>query len=182
MLNNLLVLDVGSIFREGQVLDVKLILRRLGRGFFAELSRRLGGCRLVRCVLFRLFRIGDLKLLWDLSKRRDKLEIDLPGLAEHFGLAIGSQFPLQLAVRKLEIVCLDLADRAEPLFFMRGVHDLTAKDLAVLIERDDQCAAELAEPSIKVGLLIFGMILFTKNQHDARLIVKWFAPMCRHMS
>ena len=30
-------------------------------------------------------RIGDLKLFGDLSQRRDKLEVDLPGLTEHFG-------------------------------------------------------------------------------------------------
>ena len=43
VLNKLLVLDVGRIFCESQILDVEFILRRLGRGFFAELSRRLGG-------------------------------------------------------------------------------------------------------------------------------------------
>src|SRR4029453_3869316 len=111
---------------------------------------RLGGCRLVRCVLFGLFRIGDLKFLWDFSKRRGKLEVKLPGLAEHFGLAIGSQVSLHLAVRKLEVVCLDLADRAEALLLMRGVDHLAAKDLAVFMERDDQRAAEFAEDSIKV--------------------------------
>src|SRR5436309_1046842 len=58
--NKRFVLDVGGIFRKGQVLDVQLILRRLGRGFFAELCRRLGGFRLVRCVLFGPFRIGGL--------------------------------------------------------------------------------------------------------------------------
>src|SRR6516162_1630750 len=40
LFNKLVVLDVGRIFREGQVLDAELIRRRLGRGFFAQLSRR----------------------------------------------------------------------------------------------------------------------------------------------
>src|SRR5206468_10451917 len=131
---------------------------------------------------FGFFRIGDLKLFWNLSKRRDKLEVDLPGLAEHFGLAIGSQFSLHFAVRKLEIVCLDLADRAEALLLMRGVDYFAAKDVSVFMERNNQCAAELAEPSIKVRLLIFGMILVSKHQHHAGLIAKWLAPMCRHVS
>src|SRR6266487_5553184 len=182
VLNSLLVIDVGRIFREGQVLDVEFILRRLRRGFFAELGRRRGGYRLVRCVLSWLFRIGDLKLFRDLSKRRDKLEIDLPGLAEHFGLAIGGQFSLHFAIRKLEVVCLDLADRAKALLLMRGVDNLAAKDVAVLMERDDQCAAALAEPGIKVGLLILGMIFFSEHQHDRRLTTKGLAPMCRHVS
>jgi hypothetical protein len=134
VLNKRLVLDVGGIFREGKVLNVELILRWLGRGFFAELSRRLGGCQLVRCFLFGLFRIADLKFFWDLPKRRDKLEVDLPGLAKHFGRAIGSQFSLHLAVCKLEVVCLDLADRAEALLLMRSMDHLTAKDLAVFIK------------------------------------------------
>ena len=90
MLNKRLVLDVGRIFREREVFGVKLILRRLGRSFLADLSRRLGSCQFIRCVFFGLFRIRDLKLFWDLSKRRDKLHINLPGLAEHFGRAIGS--------------------------------------------------------------------------------------------
>src|SRR5206468_7185431 len=131
---------------------------------------------------FGFFRIGDLKLFWNLSKRRDKLKVDLPSLAEHFGLAIGSQFSLHFAVRKLEIVCLDLADRAEALLLMRGVDYLAAKDVAVFMERDDQRAAELAEPSIKIGLLIFGMILFSEHQHHTGLIAKGLAPMCRHVS
>jgi hypothetical protein len=76
VLDKRLVLDVGGILREREVLDVELILCRLGRGFLAELSRRLRGCRLVRYVLLRIFRIGDLKFLWDFSKRRDKLEVD----------------------------------------------------------------------------------------------------------
>ena len=65
---------------------------------------------------------------------------------------------------------------------MRGVNHFAAKDVAVFVERDDQRAAELAEPSIKVGLLIFGMILFGEHQHHRRLIVKRLAPMCRHVS
>jgi hypothetical protein len=76
VLNKRFVIDVGDILREREIFDVELILRRLGRGFLAELSRRLRGCRLVRYVLLRIFRIGDLKFLWDFSKRRDKLEVD----------------------------------------------------------------------------------------------------------
>src|SRR5438034_8014382 len=63
---------------------------------------------------------------------------------------------------------------------MRGVDHLAPKDVAVFMERDDQRAAELAEPSVKVGLLIFGMILFAEHEHDAGLIAKRLAPMCRH--
>ena len=35
---------------------------------------------------------------------------------------------------------------------------------------------------LEVGLLIFGMILFGEHQRHPRLIIKWFAPMCRHVS
>ena len=94
MLNKRFVIDVGRIFGECQILDVELILRRLGRGVFAGLSRRLGGSRLVRCVFFRFFRVRDLKLFWDLSKRRDELKVDFPCLAEHVGRAIRRQLSL----------------------------------------------------------------------------------------
>ena len=100
--------------------------------------------RLVRRFLVRLFRIGDLKLFGNLSQRRDKLDVDLPSLAERIDLAIGSQFPFHLAVRELEVVRLDRADRAEALFRMRAVDHLAAKDAAIFMERDDQRAAELA--------------------------------------
>ena len=66
--------------------------------------------------------------------------------------------------------------------FKRAVRHLAAKDVAVFVKRDDQCAAELAEPSIKVGLLIFGMILLSEHEHDGGLIAKGFAPMCRQIS
>ena len=65
---------------------------------------------------------------------------------------------------------------------MRGVGYFAAENVAVFMKRDDQCAAELAEPSIKVGLLIFGMIPFSEHQHHTRFIVKGFAPMCRYVS
>ena len=49
------------------------------------------------------------------------------------------------------------------------------------MERNDECAAELAEPGTKVGFLIFGMILLGEHQHHRRLIAKGLAPMCRHV-
>ena len=65
---------------------------------------------------------------------------------------------------------------------MRGVDHLTAKDAAIFMKRDDQRATELAEHSIKVGLLISGMILFSEHEHHRRLIAKGLAPMCRHIT
>jgi hypothetical protein len=44
------------------------------------------------------------------------------------------------------------------------------------MKRDNQCAAELAERSIKVGLLIFGMILLRENQNDSRLAAERLTP------
>src|SRR5258708_34890198 len=123
-----------------------------------------------------------MNLFWDFSKRRDKLDVDLPALTEHVGGAIGSQFPLHLAVRILEVVCPDLADRAKVLVLKRAVRDLAAKDVTVFVKRDDQCAAELAEPGIKIWFLIFGMILLSEHKHYRRLIAKRLAPMCRHIS
>ena len=64
----------------------------------------------------------------------------------------------------------------------RAVRHLAAKDVTVFVERDDHCAAELAEPGIKVGLLIFGMILFGEHQHHRGFIAKGLAPMRRHVS
>src|SRR5262249_1162666 len=157
--------------------NVELILRRLGRGLFAELGSLLCGCRLVRCGLFGVFRSRGLKLFWDLSKRRDKLHIRPPRLAEHFSPAVGSPLALPLDVRILEVVRLDSTDRAEVLVLKRAVRHLAAKNVAVFVERNDQCAAELTEPGIKVGLLIFGMILFGEHQHHRRLIAEWLAPM-----
>jgi hypothetical protein len=84
--------------------------------------------------LFGFFRSRGLKLFRDLSKRRDKLNVDLPRLAEHIGRAIGSQFSLHLAVRILEVVCVDLADRAKILMLERAVRHLAAKDVAVFVK------------------------------------------------
>ena len=64
---------------------------------------------------------------------------------------------------------------------MRTVHHLAAKDFTVVMERNDQRAAESAERSVEVGLLIFGMILFRKNQVHAGFITERLAPMCRHI-
>ena len=61
--------------------------------------------------------------------------------------------PSTLPSANCEIVRLDLADRAEALLLMRGVDHLAAKDAAVFMERDDQCAAELAEQALKSGFL-----------------------------
>ena len=129
MLNKRFVLDIGRIFREGQVLGVEFVLRRFGRGFFTELSRRL-----VRCVRVDLFRIGDLKLFWDLSQRRDKLKVDLPSLAEHVGRTIRGQFSFYLAVSILEVVCRDLADRAKVLVLECAVRHFTSEDIAVFVK------------------------------------------------
>src|SRR5262249_15305556 len=64
---------------------------------------------------------------------------------------------------------------------MRAMNHLTTKDFTIIMERDDQRAAELAEHSVEVRLLILGMILFCKHQVHARLITEWLAPMCRHI-
>jgi hypothetical protein len=64
---------------------------------------------------------------------------------------------------------------------MRAVDHLAAKNFTILMERHDQRAAKPAERSVEVGLLIFGMILFSEHQIHAGFITEWLAPMCRHI-
>src|SRR5205823_14911988 len=102
--------------------------------------------------------------------------------AGRVGRAVRSQFPYYLDNSILEVVCSDRADRTKVLVLKRAVRHLAAKDVAVFVERDDQRAAEPAEPGVKVWLLIFGMILLSEHQHYRRLIAKRLAPMCRYIS
>ena len=76
---------------------------------------------------------------------------------------------------------MNRADRAEALLLVRAVDHLTTKDFTIIMERDDQRAAEPAKRSVEVGLLVFGMILFSKHQVHAGFITEWLAPMCRHV-
>ena len=64
---------------------------------------------------------------------------------------------------------------------MRAMNHLAAKDFAIVIERDDQRAAESAERSVEIGFLILGMILFRKYQVHAGFITEWLTPVCRHI-
>src|SRR5947207_8483498 len=64
---------------------------------------------------------------------------------------------------------------------MRAVDHLTAEDFTIVIERDDERAAESAESSVEIGLLVFGMIFFRKHQVHAGFITEWLTPMCRHI-
>src|SRR6187549_3328328 len=59
---------------------------------------------------------------------------------------------------------------------MGGVDNLAAEDAAVLMEGDDEGAAELAEGGVEVRFFVLGMILFREDEDDARLIAKRFPP------
>src|SRR5207249_8779439 len=126
-------------------------------------------------------RVSGLKLFRDLSQRSEELDLQLPRVAKRFDLPVGSKFTFHLATLEREVVHVNRANRAEALLFMRAVNHLAAKDFTVIMDRDDQRAAEPAECSVEVGLLIFGMILFRKHQVHAGFITEWLAPMCRHI-
>src|SRR5207253_7046410 len=88
-------------------------------------------------------------------------------------LPVGGEFTFHLAILEGEVIRVNRADRAKVLVLKRAVRHLAAKDVAVFVQRDDHCAAELAEPGIKVGLLIFGMILLSEHEHHRGLITEW---------
>ena len=191
VLDQRLVIDISRIFGEREILHIQSRCLRLSNGIIVKiffiiivfirvrrrgLLRRLGGRR-----LFLLLRLGHLKLLRDLAQRSDKLDFYLPRLAKRIDLPVGGEFAFHLTILESEIIRVNRANRAEALPLMRVVNHLAAKNFTIIVERHDQCAAKSAERSVEVGLLIFGMILFSKHQVHAGLITEWLAPMCRHI-
>ena len=122
-----------------------------------------------------------MKLFRDLSQRSDKLDLYVPLLPKRIDLPAGRKVAFHFAALETEVVRVNRANRAEALFFMRAVDHLAAKDFAIVIERDDQRAAESAERSVEIGFLILGMILFRKYQVHAGFITEWLTPVCRHI-
>jgi hypothetical protein len=180
VLNHRLVLDVSRIFRQREILHVEFRNRRLSRGFILRLIRgRLVARSRTGSLFFLLglLRLGGLKLFRDLSQWSHELDLHLPRLAKRLNLPVGGEFTFHLAILECEVVRVNRANRAEALLLVRAVNHLAAKDFTIIMDRDDQRAAEPAERSAEVGLLIFGMILFRKHEVHAGFITEWLAPM-----
>src|SRR6266404_2826836 len=184
MFNNRVVLDVSGILRQRELLHVECPSHRFCRGYIIRLFRswllaRLRAGWLV--FLVELLRFGGLKLFRELSQRSDKLDLHFPLFAKRIDLPVGRKFAFDFAILETEVVRVNRANRAEALLLMRAVDHLAAKDFTIVIERDDQRAAESAERSVEVGFLILGMILFRKYQVHAGFITEWLTPVCRHI-
>src|SRR5438552_7758573 len=185
MFNNRVVLDVSGIFRQRELLHVECPSHRFCRGYTIRLFRswRLARLRAGWLVfLVELLRFGGLKLFRDLSQRSDKLDLHFPLFAKRIDLPVGRKVAFDFAILETEVVRVNRANRAEALLLMRAVDHLTAEDFTIVMERDDERAAESAERSVEIGLLVLGMILFREHQVHAGLITEWLAPMCRHIS
>src|SRR6266576_2818987 len=184
MFNIRVVLDVSGIFRQREILHVECPSHRFCRGYTIRLFRSWLRARLRAgwlVFLVELLRFGGLKLFRDLSQRSDKLDLYFPRLAKRIDLPVGRKFAFDFAILETEVVRVNRANRAEALLLMRAVDHLTAEDFTIVIERDDERAAESAESSVEIGLLVFGMIFFRKHQVHAGLITEWLTPMCRHI-
>ena len=64
---------------------------------------------------------------------------------------------------------------------MCTVHHLAPIDVAILVQRNDQGAAEFPKRSVKVRFVVLRMILFREHEHDPGLAAKWLAPAGRHI-
>src|SRR5262249_44210879 len=99
-----------------------------------------------------------------------ELNVDLPGLAERFLFPVGGYLALELSVLDLEIAHLDVPDRAKALLFMCGMSDDAADNLSLVVDGNNEVAAEVAETSLDVRFLFLGMVLLGEGEDDGRLI------------
>src|SRR5262245_41643126 len=99
-----------------------------------------------------------------------ELHFDFPGVAKELLLTVGGELAADLAAVELEIAHLHRADRREATLFVRLVDDFTADDAAVLLDRDDERAAELAERRPDLRLVGLRMVLLGHDQNDRRLV------------
>src|SRR5947208_6423498 len=157
MFNNRVVLDVSGIFRQREILHVECPSHRFCRGYIIRLFRSWPLARLRAgwlVFLVELLRFGGLKLFRDLSQRSDKLDLYVPLLPKRIDLLVGRKFPFHLATLECEVICVDRTNRTEALFLMSAVDHLAAKDFTIVMERDDERAAEPAERSVEIRLLV----------------------------
>jgi hypothetical protein len=74
-----------------------------------------------------------------------------------------------LTVLIFELAHLDGCGRTDRLLFVRLVPDIAGHNFSVELNSNDQGAAIIAEQRFQIRLLIFGMILFGKNEFNGFL-------------
>src|SRR5262249_11058862 len=111
-----------------------------------------------------------------------ELNVDLPGLAERFLFPVGCNSALDLSVLDLEIAHLDVPDGAEAFLLVVGMSDDAADNFSLVVDSNNEGAAEVAETSLDVRFLFLGMVLLSESDDDGRLIRERLTFPCRDVS